>query len=416
MRSKSIPFIFSCLSLSTLICLTFSVKAMQTNWQFKADGMIAGQPTVHNNVVYVTGGRYVYALNLKGQQLWSYDTDSDVRSSVAIADGKAIFNAEDGLYALDLMGKRQWFYPSQDSVNFVNGKTYGWEDRAYSDDFDLYRSSPVVSDGVVFFGNAQGTHAIDVGTGKPIWTIDTGVTHTTPAIEGETLVIGSWNNSLYGINTSDGNVKWQLQAELPRDTNWEGWKGFHLSPVIQKNVAYVGARGTYFYAVNIESGKVIWSTKVGATWIGSPALVDGDYVHYGLSDGYSLVSRQTRSGNPTDVFDTRFYNFAQPQADHKSIYVASMGGELFAIDKTSGKGKRIFVTEQSQKNLKRLMGEHGGYSYPISAKQGFSHENFKQDIHTMLNELGSLLSITVSNGVIYVGSATGVLYAVPLNG
>ena len=394
------------------ICSTSSIA--NTKWTFSAGGMIAGNPVVYNENIYITGGSKLYALNKQGKEVWHFDTRSIVKSQVAITTDKIIFNADSGLYCLNHEGNLLWFFSSADKVNHVKGTSYGWGDEMFPDDWALYRSSPLIVDDTVYFGNAQGTYAIDISKGKQRWHLDTGVTHTRPAYEEGTLVVGSWDNNLYGINAVNGSVSWQVRAELPRDSDWQGWKGFHLSPTIHKGTVFVGARGTYFYALNVETGKVRWSSKVGNTWIGSQALIDKELVHYGLSDGYSVVSRKLTNGNPIKVFHTDFYVFAQPQSDEHYLYVANMGGEIYAVDKTNWQGVKIFSTPASQKNLDKLKAPHGGLSFPHSSKGGFTYENNKKDVQLMFSQLDSVTSLTHHQGVLYAGSASGNLYAIPV--
>ena len=116
------------------------------------------------------------------------------------------------------------------------------------------------------------------------------------------------------------------------------WEGFNLDPVVHEGVVYVGNRGTYLYAIDAKTGIEQWSAKHATSWVGSPVVVSDGVLYFGMSDGYSLVGLETQMGNQSLLFKNRFYNFARPQADKHYVFMASLSGELFAIEKATGKG------------------------------------------------------------------------------
>ena len=114
------------------------------------------------------------------------------------------------------------------------------------------------------------------------------------------------------------------------------------------------------------------------------------------------------------LFKHNFPNFARPQANQTHAFMASLSGELFAINKATGKGKKIFQTKNSKANLAELLSPSGGLKYHYST-QGYTHENATKDVERMLGMLDSLVSSTLHEGVVYLGSAVGTVYSVPIN-
>lgn len=407
--------IFWVLALLVLSMMLPVPARAESAWQFETKGMVSGNPLVDQDRVMVTGGTQLFALDKKGELLWAYDAGAPTFSAPA-ASGEALFLlAENGLHAIDRNGQRLWLFDSNDAPLKLEGATMGWGEGRFVDPWSLYRSAPLVVGGKVVFANRSGTIAVDAGSGAKLWHKDTGVTHTRPAEHAGVVVVGSWDNHLYGLRIEDGAVAWKVPSRLPQGemAGWLGWEGFNLDPVIHDGVVYVGNRGTYFYAIDAGKGVEKWSAKHPTSWVGSPAVVSEGVVYFGLSDGYSLVGLETRTGNQTLLFRNRFYNFARPQANRSHVFMASLSGELFAIEKETGKGRKLFATRASRENLHQLQSARGGLEF-LYSKEGYTHENASRDVKRMLSELDSLLSLTLHGNMLYAGSANGNLYAIPI--
>ncbi|NNL96037.1 MAG: PQQ-binding-like beta-propeller repeat protein [Xanthomonadales bacterium] len=402
--------------LTVLLSLVASTAYGGLLWQFDTGGMVAGNPVIHEGSVYVTGGTHLYVLNPMGEEQWSYDAGAPSLSTVDVAGDVVYVLADNGLHAVDGKGQRLWFFETTDGPLKVEGVTMGWGEGEQTDPWAWYRSAPLVVNDKVVFSNLQGTYALEVQTGKLLWHTNTGVTHTRPAFHDGMLVVGSWDNHLYGLNIADGSVAWKLASRLPGGemAGWLGWEGFNLDPVIHDGVVYTGNRGTHFYAIDARTGKEKWSWKHATSWVGSPAIVSNEVVYFGMSDGMSLNGLEVRWGNQALLFRNRFYNFARPQANERKVFMASISGELFAIDKSTGRGEIIFATPNSKSNLADLLSPNGGLQYFYSAQGGYTHENATRDVNRMLSKLDSLVSLTLGGDTLYAGSANGSLYAISI--
>lgn len=403
-------------SLTAFLVLLSSAAHGELLWQFTSDGAIAGNPVVYQQSVYVTGGTKLNALNKKGELQWTYDTGAPSRSTVAVADDVIFVLADNGLHALDVKGNRLWLFESPDGPFEVEGTTMGWGEGTFTDPWSWYRSAPLVVGDKVVFANRQGTYALDAKTGEKLWHTGTGTTHTRPAFHEGMVVVGSWDNHLYGLNIEDGAIAWKVTSRLPGGelAGWKGWEGFNLDPVIHKGVVYAGNRGTHFYAINAKTGNEKWSWKHPTSWVGSPAAVSDEVVFFAMSDGNSLIGLETRMGNQSLLFRNDFYNFARPQANDQRVFMASVSGELFEVDKSTGQGNKIFATKDSVANLDEIKSPNGGLNFVHSAEGGYNHINATRDVNRMLSSLDSLLSLTLDGDTLYVGSANGNLYAISI--
>jgi len=385
-------------------------------WQYQTDGEITGQPVIHKNLIYVLSGHSLTVLDKKGVLQWQYDTKANTYSSVSIANNNIYVLADNGLHALDLKGNKKWIFHNKDQHFKVNGETMGWGKGQFIDPWSWYRSSPVIVKEKVIFGNANGTFAISAETGQQIWHANTGTTHTVPAYHEGTIVIGSWDNNLYGLDEIDGSVSWQFVSRTPQGmmAGWDGWNGFNLSPIIYNGTVYIGNRGSYFYAIDAKQGIEKWSSQYASTWVGSPAIESNGQIYFGTSDGYSLVGLDAKTGSQTLLQLNDFYNFAQPQADDHHVYFATVSGELYSINKSTSQKTLLFSTPNNLTNADELIKKKGGLKRIYSLDDNYNHVNATKDVQRMKDKLDSILSLTLDEKTLYLGSSTGKIYAVKL--
>lgn len=398
------------------IVLFSSLSFAQVEWQFKAEGRVTGQPVVHNNLIYVLAGQSLSVLNKSGQLQWQYKLKANTYSKVTIENDTIYLLADNGLHAVSLYGDKKWFFASLDKPLSIEGETWGWGKGEFIDPWSWYRSSPIVVKDKVIFGNANGTYALSSKTGKLLWQVDTGTTHTKPAYSDGIVVIGSWDNHLYGINENNGSIKWKFASRIPQGAmqDWNGWQGFNLDPIIYNGVVYVGNRGSYFYAINAKTGIEQWSSQYAGTWVGSAAIENNGQIFFGTSDGFSLVGLNAKTGSQTLLQLNDFYNFAQPQANDTTVYFATVSGQLFSVDKETSQSKLIFSTPPSIKNYATTVKKVGGLKRKFGINGNYTNETEMKDIGYMHDQLDSILSVTLDNKMIYLGSANGNIYAISL--
>lgn len=401
-----------------VICLMFfsSLSFSKVQWQFNTQGKVAGQPVVYQEHIYILSGKSLSVLNKLGELKWSYNLKANSYSKVAIEKNTIFVLAENGLHAISMTGQLKWLFSSQDKPLFIEGNTWGWGDGLFEEPWSWYRSSPTVVKDKVFFANANGTFALSRITGEQLWHAKTGSTHTKPAFNDGIVIVGSWDNHLYGLNENDGSIVWKFESRMPQGAmaNWNGWQGFNLDPIIYNGIAYVGNRGSYFYAINAKTGIEQWSSQYAGTWIGSSAIESEGEIFFGTSDGYSLIGLNAKTGSQTLLHLNDFYNSAQPQANETTVYYATVSGQLYAVNKKTSKSELIFSTPQSTKNYASIVKKTGGLKRKFGIKGHYSNESEFKDIKYMHQKLDSILSVTLDNKMIYLGSANGNVYAISL--
>lgn len=165
----------------------------------KGTAMTLSIPVIVDEVVYVgdvSGYGYAFDATQGGKPpIWRADVgsalaknDTTIASTVAVADGTAYFNSEDGeIYAFDARnGTRRWRQPVKSE----------------------YASTPVVSDGVVFVGTTDyKVYALDGATGKVRWSYSTGgAVRSSPVVADGVVYVGSDDKNVYALDAKSGTL------------------------------------------------------------------------------------------------------------------------------------------------------------------------------------------------------------------
>jgi outer membrane protein assembly factor BamB len=194
-----------------------------------------------------------------------------------------------------------------------------------------------------------------------------------------------------------------------KGVDWIGYAGFHLTPVVEDDRVFAGTRGTYFFSLNAGDGTEVWSSKVGSSWMGSPAVLSEDSVYYGLSDGMAVLGHLKASGRLTFFFKTGSLVFAQPEIYDRTLVVGTLSGHLFSIDTVTGQGRKLMSLGPEET-------KYGEFFDPKTTPEKLTrYEGTGWSIERMLTESNSILNLTVSENTAYVGTASGKLYAIDLS-
>jgi outer membrane protein assembly factor BamB len=184
--------------LGTLYAL--DAKTGTTKWTFNTFGQVIPSPTVVDGIIYI-GSKFpcLYAIDAQtGEQKWCFKYPANipwVESSAALAEG------------LVFVGSSDW-----DKVNAINASTgeLKWDFTTEGDPW----SSPAVANGVVYIGSTgAGLYALDAASGSELWTVETGAPLKTvdnrfsssvvssPLIVDGVVFFGSLDGKLYAVST-----------------------------------------------------------------------------------------------------------------------------------------------------------------------------------------------------------------------
>jgi outer membrane protein assembly factor BamB/predicted phosphodiesterase len=200
-------------------------------------------------------------------------------------------------------------------------------------------ASPAISEGVVYTGAGDGCmRAIDIRSGKELWksTGIEGFVEARPAVGGDIVCVGAWDETLYGFRKNDGRLQWRWQGGRP---------GKLLSPaacwpVMTQDRVFVVAPDRIMTALEARSGKPLWRTGKHEVRE-SIGLAQDEARVYVRTMRDSLIAIDPRAETPTDLWtlDAGFgydINAAMPVECEGVLFYGTMQGLLLAVDATTG--------------------------------------------------------------------------------
>lgn len=236
----------------------------------------------------------------------SSPTPSLVHSSPAVVDGVAYAGADDGtLYAVDVAsGKPLWTAATKDAI----------------------LSSPAVADGVVYVGsNDDAVYAFDAASGKQLWSFATGAdVVSSPAVAGGIVLVGSLDGKLYALDAKSGTLLWDDPIGAP----------IFSSPAIDGGVGYAGADNNRIRAYELATGHVLWTAFVGGP-VRTALAVDAGHLYFG-ADGGRVYALDTVTGKQIWSFVTNGAVRSSPAVAYGLVFVGSDDGALYALDASLG--------------------------------------------------------------------------------
>jgi outer membrane protein assembly factor BamB len=175
-------------------------------------------------------------------------------------------------------------------------------------------------------------------------------------------------------------------------------------------MVFVGGRDGHFHAVDARTGELKWKHNNRGGWtIASPAVRDG-IVYFPTSDGTRFKALDAATGTVKFDLQNKAVSFSSPALVGDVAFYGTSDGYLQAVDVATGTVRTTFRTDGSKANGDRYTDENGrlrtNLMYPDRTLDGMVI-----GLRTMFT-LGSILSSpAVVDGVLYVGSTDGNVYA-----
>lgn len=163
-----------------------------------------------------------------------------------------------------------------------------------------------------------------------------------PAVVGQTVVVGSCNGLVHGVDEAAGALRWRYDAS--RDG---GQPEFHGSPLVVGDLVILASDDRrpegvgHVYAIEASTGSVRWKTRIGR---GSMADVvrQGERL-YAVTLDDVLVALDLAKGEPAWSFhgaaplDPEFLNVQNaPAVAADRVYFGGADGVLYALSAESG--------------------------------------------------------------------------------
>jgi eukaryotic-like serine/threonine-protein kinase len=391
-------------------------KLKGVKWTFHTHGEVVSSPAVVEGVVYVgSNDGNLYAVDQQtGAEKWTFATEARISSSAAVDHGLVYFNSYDGnFYAVDTAtGKMRWKFANAGERRYAATHLHGSlpAGETMPDPFDVYLSSPALWNGAVYFGSGDGNiYALDAGTGALKWKFHTGdVVHAAPAISDGKLYVGSWDSYFYALDAASGKELWRFKTG--EDPGIHNQVGIQSSATVANGLVYFGCRDSNFYAVDAATGQKRWVFNNKGSWVITSPVVQEGKVYFATSDTALLHIVEAQSGAAVDSLHFHWPIFASPSIAGGMLYLAGQDGKLVAIDLASRKPVWEFQSEGSRANLDALSKPDGKPKYEAAFRSNF-YDDMILGVSKMRTVGQFLSSPVISDGVLYIGSTDGNLYA-----
>ncbi|MEZ4666914.1 MAG: serine/threonine-protein kinase [Anaerolineae bacterium] len=224
-----------------------------------------------------------------------------------------------------------------------------------------------------------------------------------PTSHKELAFIGSYDTNIYGINLDTGAFVWKYASH----------GGIASSPIIDPSnrLVFFGSEDKTFYALDYRNGRISWSYTTQDKVRGTARLApEVDAVFFGSDDGH-LYALGAPSGRFLWKFQLGDAVRSRPYLSHDVVIVGSETGELFALG-LDGKRKWSYRTKRAINSSPFVdanegicyIGSGDGFLYALDANNGFSSWRYRTN--------GPIISTPiVENDLVFFGSADGILYA-----
>ncbi|MBA7677276.1 putative protein YxaL [subsurface metagenome] len=183
-------------------------------------------------------------------------------------------------------------------------------------------SSPAVAGGTVYIGSQDfKLYALDAATGAKFWEYKTGGwIESSPAIVNGVVYFGSNDGRLYALDAHSGEKLWDFKTRYP----------IMSSPAVADDIVYFGAGDYYVYALDAVTGEKLWDFKAEGWVNSSPTVANGVvYVGSGSDLCYAL---HALSGRLRLHFKSYYPVFSSPAVDGETVYFSNSSGYLYAVD------------------------------------------------------------------------------------
>ncbi len=225
--------------------MNYNLLTGEVNWTRNL-GFIQTSPVMFDGFVYsgTLEGKFYKTSVDKDSVYWSFDAGSQIHSTCALSEGKAVFGSDNGsVFCLNTDdGKEIWKYKFAASVF----------------------SAPMINDDKVFFGSYDSNYyCLSLDSGKVLWkkNLKTKIFSGSSFHEGKIITNGI-DGKVYALNFADGNIAWTFET-----------KGAIVStPLVSGNCVYITSYDWNLYSLDAATGKLLWTYTLDGKAKTSPVV------------------------------------------------------------------------------------------------------------------------------------------------
>jgi len=304
-------------------------------------------------------------------------------SGFAVDDGKVMFGTDVDIssgefYALSLNdGSVEWSYTPDDKVE----------------------STPVVVDGVVYFGDSSGElYALNASDGSQVWKTTAGANIVRRLSYSDGFIVfGDTSGRLYAYN-QDGTEEWFADmSDIPESG----------TRIVNGNV-YVGVTGGDFYSFNLSDGSQNWKYTAGDDIESQIAVKDG-LVFFGSRDNNVYAVSESDGTEQWSYTTGSILRGIGIYEDGGSVIASSLDNNVYSLNISDGAENWSTTLNDSANYLsvangRIAVGSGGTEFYGLSAIDGSIN-------HTITVDQSVRTYPLISDGLVFAGTLADTVYA-----
>lgn len=299
---------------------------------------LLAQPVVAEGMVFTMDAEAeVHAVNSQsGRTIWKRDLTPDDEDSTFASGGVAY---EDGQLFVSTG------FAQVVSLDAKTGKVL-WRQTLSGP----MRGAPTVRGGRVFVITVDNqTHCLSAEDGSVQWShqgIAEGASllaGTSPAVDGNVVVVPYSSGELFALRVDNGTVLWQDQlATVRRTDNVATLSDIRGRPIIDRGRVYAIGHADMLVAIELRSGRRLWEREIGG--IQSP-WVAGDYLFL-VTNNNEAVALEAKTGRIVWVTQLQIWEdeedregriiWAGPVLASDRLILGSSSGRLVSLSPYSG--------------------------------------------------------------------------------
>jgi outer membrane protein assembly factor BamB len=139
-----------------------------------------------------------------------------------------------------------------------------------------------------------------------------------PILVDDTVLAGSWDNTLYALSLSSGEKRWTYEMD----------DSISFPAAAPSETVFIGS-GRDVAALDLETGEPYWTITTGARVRGGPAVADGKIY---VPTQENLVALEAGTGEKQWTVRTGGPVASTPHVTEEHIYFTSADGNIYAVD------------------------------------------------------------------------------------
>jgi eukaryotic-like serine/threonine-protein kinase len=192
------------------------------------------------------------------------------------------------------------------------------------------KSSPVISEGVVYFGNDKGSLIAVSTEGKIKWKYESASPiDAPPMVFGNKVIFGSADGVLKAIDKYSGKLIWSYKTDNQIAGSSNVWVSGNKAGIV------VGSYDYFLHCVDPANGKPLWKVETENYVNGTPAIFNGKIVFGGCDGMIRVVDPLT--GKQRDTIDIGVYIAASPALSRDFAYFGDYDGTLYCVNMSAKK-------------------------------------------------------------------------------